>query len=45
MSAMALRWIEISELDVEIQSRAAAQFDRSAILFSNALGDRVPPST
>jgi hypothetical protein len=32
MSPMILGWLEISELDVEIQSRAADQFDRSAIL-------------
>jgi hypothetical protein len=32
MSEMTLRWIERSALDVEIQSRAAAQFDRVAIL-------------
>ena len=32
MSTMILGWIELSELDVEIQSRTAAQLDRSAIL-------------
>jgi hypothetical protein len=36
------RWIEISELDGKIQ--AAERVDRCAILFGNALGDRVQPS-
>jgi len=38
------RWIEISELDVKVQVAQRLKFDRSAILFGNALGDRVPPS-
>jgi len=32
MREMTLRWIQRSALDLEIQSRAAAGFDRFAIL-------------
>jgi hypothetical protein len=37
------RWIEISELDGKMQAAERLKFDRCAILFGNALGDRVPP--
>jgi hypothetical protein len=37
------RWIGFSEDDANSQAAKRLNFDRCAILFANALGDRVPP--
>jgi hypothetical protein len=37
------RWIGLSEDDANSQAAKRLKFDRCAILFANALGDRVPP--